>query len=230
MLIQEARWFGRVLSELADVEVYPMLNVGSNSAAFRTRDQPWIDRHIFAPAQQRNQAVTHLDLQAAPGVDLVGDLQDPAFLERVAALNFKSVFCSNLLEHVPNREAIAATLLRVLPQGGLLFVSCPYRFPYHPDPIDTMYRPNAQELADLFPGTSVVKQQIVNCGLMATFVLRDVGKRPFATAASICTRLLRRGGEDRQVLARGGSFVPWLHRRIKATCVVLRKNESSLAA
>lgn len=224
MMIQEARWFGRVLSEFADANVYPMLNVGSNTGEYRTKLQPWIDRYVFAQARKRNQEVKHLDLQAAPGVDLVGDLQNKDFLEHVARMQFKSVFCSNLLEHVPNREEIARILVRIVPPGGCLFVSCPHRFPYHPDPIDTMFRPNTDELAELFPGTSVVRQEIVRCGTMATFLLRDVGRRPFSFVASACKRLVRRSGDDKQVLTRGGSFLPWMFRRLQATCLVLRKN------
>jgi hypothetical protein len=223
MMVQEARWFGRVLAEFPDEAIYPMLNVGSNTEKFRAEDQPWIDRYIFAAARARKQTVLHLDLQAAPGVDLVGDLQDPVFLKQVAGMHFRSVFCSNLLEHVPNRERIARTLVDVVPSGGCLFVSCPYRFPYHPDPIDTMYRPDAAELAALFPGTAPVRQDIVSCGIMAGFLLRAVARRPGAFLASLGKRVTRRGEEDRQVIMRGGSLLPWLFRRLQATCVVLRK-------
>src|SRR5262245_36370569 len=150
MLVQEARWFGARLAELPGPDVFPMLNVGSSTAAFRTRDQPWIDRHLFAPARRKGYVVRHLDQKPDEGVDLVGDLRDGAFLARLAALRFRSVFCSNLLEHLVNREEVARTLVDLIPPGAYLFVSCPYRFPYHPDPIDTLYRPDTGELARLF--------------------------------------------------------------------------------
>ncbi|MCS6851724.1 MAG: hypothetical protein NZ700_11215 [Gemmataceae bacterium] len=222
MLIQEARWLGQAMAEAGDA-IYPMLNVGSNTWEFRTRHQPWIDRYLFAPARQRGQVVKHLDLQADHGVDLVGDLTDPAFLRQLAAMEFRSVLCSNLLEHVPNREELAATLVGIVPVGGYLFVSCPYRFPYHPDPIDTMFRPGVEELAALFPGTSVERQAIVDGGRMATLLLRDIARRPMAFAGAVIRRLVRRSAEDRQVITRGASFLPWFFRRVQATCVVLRK-------
>ena len=79
------------------------------------------------------------------------------------------------------------------------------------------------EKAALFPGTTAVRHDIVSCGVMATFLLRDVARRPLAFVASLAKRFVRRSREDQQVLTRGASFLPWLFRRLQATCVVLRK-------
>ena len=124
------------------------------------------------------KAIQHLDIQAQPGVDLVGDLTDLGYLKHLTTLRFRSAFCMNLLEHVTNREQIAAALVEVLPPGGLLFVSVPHRFPYHPDPIDTLYRPDAAELARLFPGTAVVHQENVRCGTLFGYMWDRCRYRP----------------------------------------------------
>src|SRR5204863_7553703 len=116
----------------------------------------------------------------AAGVDLVGDLTEPSFLGRLAAMRLRSVFCSNLLEHVPNREEIGRAAVEAVEPGGYLFVSCPNVFPYHPDPIDTMSRPDVDELAALFPDTELVRGDRLGCGTLANYMIAKFSAAPFA--------------------------------------------------
>jgi hypothetical protein len=202
-----------------------MLNVGSSTLAFRTQYQPWIDRHVFAPIRQRGGKVVHLDMKPDPGVDLVGDLADASFLGRLQAMSFRSVLCSNLLEHVTNREQIASILTDLVPAGGSIFLSCPYRFPYHPDPIDTMFRPTTEELAGLFPHSRVRQEAIVNCGILSWFIVRSVAATPLRTARRFLQIAV--GPKADPVNCTPGpsytSWLPWTFTTLQATCVVLEK-------
>ena len=110
MLIREAQWVEQQLATW-DANAFPLLNVGSHTADFRERVQPWIDRYLFAPLRRRGFPVVHSDLQSGDGIDLVGDLTVPAFLQELRAREFGSVICTNLLEHVPNRAEIARSLV-----------------------------------------------------------------------------------------------------------------------
>src|SRR5438552_13681584 len=141
MLIREAAWLGLQIAQADAKRVFPLLDAGSSTEKFRNQQQPWIDRYIFAPARGQNLAVHHLDKEPAPGVDIVGDLTDPVTIEKLAGLGYRSVLCSNLLEHVQDRQHTALAVLSLIPPGGYVFLSCPYAFPYHPDPIDTRFRP-----------------------------------------------------------------------------------------
>lgn len=223
MLWREAKWFATEMRMLADTQLYPMLNIGSHTKEFRKREQPWIDRYLFAPARDKGLSVVHSDLQSLPGVDLVGDLLDPVFLAKIAAMRFRSVFCANLLEHVTNREEIAAVLVKAVEPGGLILVSCPNVFPYHPDPIDTMYRPPPAELASLFPGTTIVKAERVRCGNLSTYIFRR-----FATDPGMLWRMLfrRRAQVVRKTEAglSAQQWLPWLWRPFFQACVILRKD------
>ena len=51
--------------------------------------------------------------------------------------------------------------VRLVPAGGILVITVPYSYPYHPDPIDTLYRPSAEELCALFPGYEVLYAQLI---------------------------------------------------------------------
>lgn len=225
MLPTEARWFAKQVARLGDAAVFPMLNVGSHTAEFRGRTQPWIDRHLFGPFAARGCAVTHTDVQAAAGVDLVGDLTDPAFRDRVRALRFRSAFCNNLLEHVPDPAAVAAAVAAAVEPGGYLLVSVPHRFPYHPDPIDTMFRPSPAELARLFPGTAVVAAEKLRCGNLTTYLAMRLFQNPRALARTAGERAKGQTGADRTaggVPGHPARFLPWLVRPFVQACVVLR--------
>lgn len=221
MLIQEAQWFAEQLALLEPRQVFPMCNVGSSTEAFRTRDQPWIDRLIFAPARHRGQVVKHLDMQSAPGVDIVGDLCEPEFLARIAQMQFRSVFCSNLLEHVVQREAICHTLLAIIPVGGYLFLSTPCCFPYHPDPIDTGFRPTIGELAALFPGTRQIAASVVVGQTLLGMRTQD----PVVFAFTLVRCLFPMYKPVAWWRNRG--YLPWFHRRLTASCVILRKEATT---
>lgn len=224
MLPQEARWLGREIHGRPADQVFPLLNVGSSTGHFRQDEQPWIDRQLFAPARHHGRAVTHLDLKAEAGVDLVGDLTDDGFLERVARMHFRSVLCSNLLEHVTDREKVAARLTALLVPGGLLFVSCPFRYPFHPDPIDTRFRPTVAELAALFPGTLLETGVVLRCETMLTFAVRDALRHPGRTLRGIGRRFgLVAPEPPRPPGPRHENWLPWAFTSLQATCVVLRK-------
>lgn len=222
MLATEARWYESQIQALGDEALYPMLNVGSHTADFRAREQPWIDRHLFAAARAKGLKVVHTDIRPNDGVDLVGDLTDPAFLRTVSGMRFRSAVCSNLLEHVPNREEIARAVAAAVAPGGYLLVSCPNVFPYHPDPIDTMFRPSPEELAALFPDTRIVAGTRVRCGNLTTYLAGRFLGHP----RTMLRTLTERKAQTVKPTANGMSarqWLPWLVRPFYQACVVLRK-------
>ncbi len=99
-------------------------------------------------------------------------------------------------------------LASVIHEGGYIFVSVPYKYPYHRDPINTMFRPTIRELAALFPGTEIYKGEIINCGSYMDKILRN--------PSLLINRLRRPVG----FLLR----IPWLFKNFQVTCVILHKN------
>lgn len=218
MLIQEAQWFKEQLISLEPTQIFPMCNAGSSTWAFRTQDQPWIDELIFAPIVRQGHVVKHLDIKSSPGVDIVGDLGSPDFLRELANMQFKSVFCSNLLEHLVQRDAICKTLTSIVPSGGFLFISVPYNYPYHPDPIDTGFRPSVADLAVLFPGTHVVRSAVVGGDTLLWLRKRN----PIEFAFTLLRFLIP--FYKPASWWRNKGYLPWLFRPLKASCVILQKD------
>ncbi|MER3415874.1 MAG: methyltransferase type 11 [Gemmataceae bacterium] len=223
MLPREAEWFGAVLSVCADAELFPFLHVGSQSEHFRCRVQPWIEQAIFAPLRRRGGPIVHLDLYPAPGVDLVGDICDPRLLQELERTRWQAIMCCNVLEHVGAPRSLAEHLLRLLAPGGLLFVSCPYRFPWHPDPIDNGLRPDVQELAAFFPGTDMVHGARVAGGTLTGYLLaRGWSCAPVAGGASHAQPGKSVPTYSERVKHLLGSL-PWLVRQFWVSCLVVRK-------
>jgi hypothetical protein len=217
MLEIEARWVGDAINRLEVGELSPLVNLGSATLDFRQQVQPWIDRWIFAPLRERGIEVHHLDLQAGDGVDLCGDLNDERFVSRLFEHRYRTVLCCNLLEHVVDPGALCANIERLLFDCGYVIVTVPHRFPYHPDPIDTMFRPSLRDLVGLFPNCHLLDGVILDCGTGWDYVEHNPWK--------LFTKLTRRMFGLRQ---HGGvrgttSFLPYLFRRFRQTCAVLEK-------
>jgi hypothetical protein len=162
MFEKESIWIGNELEKIFKEErVASLLNIGSSTKTFREKEQPFIYRNIFRPIP-KTVLVTHLDMKAADGVDMVGDLSDTNFLFELAKTKYDLILCSNLLEHVRNPREICSALSQCVSLGGFIIITIPYLYPYHNDPIDTMYRPTPQELAALFPFNSMHSQEILS--------------------------------------------------------------------
>lgn len=220
MLMNEAQWIGAALNRLPTEEMSPLLNVGSATAEFREQIQPWIHDQIFLPLLRRGVSVHHLDIQNGDGIDLQGDLNNDAFVDRLKTGGYQALLCCNVLEHLAERAAICAKLEMLTPVGGYLVVTVPHRFPYHPDPIDTMFRPDPAELTSLFPHCRLVEGAIIDCGTGWDYVDRD----PRVLIAKVTRRLS--GMKEHGGVKGSTSFFPWLFRRFRQTCVLLQKKST----
>jgi len=217
MLKAEATWVGQALERMRSEELSPLLNVGSATATFRETVQPWISHEIFAPLERKGVTVNHLDIQEGDGIDLHGDLTDDAFMASLGRRGYRSLLCCNVLEHVDNPAAISRRLEELMPAMGYLIVTVPNRFPYHPDPIDTMFRPDISDLLELFPRCGLREGKVLDCGTGWDYVDRS----PAAMVSKVKRRV--RGMKEHGGVKGTTSFLPWLFRQFRITCVVLRK-------
>lgn len=130
--------------------VSPLLNLGSSTRHFREVIKPHIHGELFAPLRKAGAKVVHCDLKEEEGVDFAGNILDSEVLRRLKGMGFKCILLSNVLEHVRDREAVAAACEEIVGPGGFILATVPSSYPYHADPIDTYYRPSPAELASTF--------------------------------------------------------------------------------
>jgi len=217
MLYKEAKWLGAEIANLKHENVYPMLNVGSSTEEFRKIQQPWIDQFLFASARKNGLKVVHTDIKEADGVDIVGDLCIEGFLSELTSVKFKSVLCANLLEHVTNKEEICKALEKIVLPGGNIIVTVPHNYPYHADPIDTGYRPTPKELSRLFPNSSIIQSEIVDCGTHFDR-LRYNHRLLIKTLIFLCLPFYKPAVWVRTLQAQ-----LWLFKKFTVTCAVLER-------
>jgi hypothetical protein len=218
MFAAEARWLCERLAAYPPERLSPLVNFGSSTSEVRERVQPWIAEELFRPLAERGVAVIHVDKRAAPGVDVVADLTLPAGIARLRRLAPRAALCCNLLEHVADPALLARHCLDLLPEAGLLFVTVPFSYPHHRDPIDTLYRPSPEELARLFGGARLVEGMILDSGVS---YLDEVRARPWLLLRHLA-RLpvpFLSPARWRRSVAR----LYWLFAPYRVTCAVFEK-------
>jgi len=173
MFEAEARWLRGALDAFPPDRLSPLLNLGSSSVEVRQTVQPWIEDQVFFPLRARNVDVVHVDMRQLPGVDMRADLTNPDDIERLHLLRPRALLCCNLLEHVIEPDRLARHCLDLLTPGGLVFVTVPFSYPYHRDPIDTMYRPNPAQLAELLNGARLLDSAILGSGVSYRDAVRE---------------------------------------------------------
>ncbi|MDA9808749.1 hypothetical protein N9C59_00375 [Flavobacteriales bacterium] len=160
MLYEEAKWIGNEILQICN-EGSKVLNIGSSSLTLRTILQPHIDNLIFKPLRDNKIEVTHTDIKKEKGVDISGDLTDQNFIKKLKENKYDIVLCSNLLEHIEDRNIIINAIEEILDFNGTAIVTVPFNYPYHMDPIDTMYRPNVSQLTKDFKKLKFLKGEII---------------------------------------------------------------------
>lgn len=161
MLPAEAAWVGAALAAMPSERMAPVLDIGSSDGVHRTETQPWIEERVFAPLAARRVEVVFVDTKVAPGVGVAADLNTGAGLAKLRTLAPRTILRCNVLEHVPDAAAFATRLAALAAPGARLVVTVPHRYPYHRDPIDTMFRPDVAELAALFPSCRLERGAVV---------------------------------------------------------------------
>jgi hypothetical protein len=219
MNLLEAQWLGSRLAEVPSEDLFPLLNVGSQSARYRTQTQPYIDRYVFAPLRDRGGRVWHLDQCGGDGIDIVGDICDPAFVEQLLSrVQVRSVLLGNILERVNDRQALAQAVRRLVPDGGYVLVSGPCAYPWHAEPVDTMYRPDLRDVAANFPGMRMVAGTVLDSGNWRQWTTAERG----CTLPHAILRLAVPFYHPRQWLG-ATRQMPFLLRHVKAYAAVFQK-------
>jgi len=157
---EEAKVIGEIIR---DINLATLVNLGSGDVSLLSKKKPWVDEYIFIPVRNRGVAIVHSDFKLFEGVDLVVDLTISEQLKIFEEIPGKRVFLlANVLEHVPNslRSCFVENIEKLLQPNDELIVSVPFKYPYHADPIDSMFRPSPGDLGRLF-NLDVVRSEVV---------------------------------------------------------------------
>ena len=157
-----------------------------------------------------------------PGVDVAGDLADPVFLDSLTALETQAVICCNVLEHLADRQPLLKAFGTLVAPGSVLVLTVPRGFPYHADPIDTMYRPSVAEVAADLPGFRLVTGDEVPCGTLWRY-LRDAPDARTSVVAGLRNAVHRPRGPRDPEQQSGPSAVRYFIRPTSVTCAIFER-------
>lgn len=149
MFREEAIWLKEAILKIQPFEQNNLVaNLGSSTGYFRKVIQPHIHEYIIQTLQNNGWEVVHVDIKQEEGVDVVADVTRNDFTSYIkpSALTI----CTNMLEHVEDISLVIKNLQNVTIKGGYILITVPYKYKKHLDPIDNMFRPTPQEIADLF--------------------------------------------------------------------------------
>jgi hypothetical protein len=217
MFKAEARWLYRHLSAFPAAEISPLLNLGSSTRHFREVEQPWTSEELFTPLRADGVEIVHVDFREGDGIDIRADVFDDNDLPRLKAVGARAILCCNLLEHVYEPQRLAARCLEIVGAGGLVFVTVPFSYPHHRDPIDTMYRPSPEDLGTMFAPAKMLHGEILDVGES----YRDqVRKRPWILLRHIFRAPVPFLGREKWRRSMGKLY--WLKHNYKVTAAVFR--------
>ena len=218
----EAAWIGRALAKLPIDAISPLVNLGSCDALHRSKERA----DIWDPLDARGVRTIHVDCKTGPGIDISGDIYRAETQDAIRAFVPRAILCCNMLEHVADPHGLAQIIMAL--GGETLIISVPNSYPYHRDPIDTMFRPDLAALSKLFPGFVAAEGEIVR-DLTSWQTTRQYHSLGWATlyyagAMAAATVEILRG---RNALKARHPDILWLFRRYKVACTVFTRTGSA---
>jgi SAM-dependent methyltransferase len=174
MFVEESIWIKETLKDLNIDHIEEVLDVGSSTIQFRTQTQPHIDKNIFSPLRDRGASISYMDKKKGAGIDYVFDT-DIVTAKQIGK-KFDLVICCSLLEHVKDPKKICSLLVEITKPGGFLLISVPANYRYHPDPIDTMFRPSMKKLISMFQGLKIIKSKVIYIKDKEKYILSSISE------------------------------------------------------
>ena len=197
-----------------------VLDVGSSTGKYREKKPHLAQLHEVIVAS--GGAYVGLDLKDAEGVDLVGDITSTATLAAIKKMAPKVILLNNILEHLKDPWVVLRDVWEVVPRGGILIVSVPLSFPYHPDPIDTMFRPRTAELINVLESATLIEEAVLeDQALWSKWGRQGAGYLVYRLARSL-TKLVLKSPLDRRYFFY--SDFRWLFRRLSVSLLAAEKS------
>ena len=222
MLIEESIWIGEKLNNITVNNSFPILNVGSSSKEYRTIKQSHIQKNIFNLIPNEDKNVIHLDMKSVEGVDLVGDLYDAEFLEKIKKIKVKCILFNNVLMYIDDdqRRKLSEILYDILEKDGYLIVTNSFVFPPAPDPVESYYRPNPLSLFnDLYKKFELIEAKEVKTNYNFYRQLKDKPRLIPIKLARIFLPFYK--FNDWQFMMK--YYVKYFNRNYSASCLFLQK-------
>lgn len=126
-------------------------------------------------------SITTLDIDESRQVDVVGDVQA---MDQIADEIFDTVFCTQVLEHLPRPYSAFSEFRRVLKPGGTLILSAPHLSMVHEAPQD-YYRYTRFGLKHLCESNGFTVVKLESCGGVISFLSHTLSGGLLTAASTV---------------------------------------------
>jgi len=237
MLFEEAAWIGNEIQKLVGTgNIQRVLNIGSSTRESWETEQNHVETYVINRIKNAGVRLVNTDIKKGEGVDIAGDLNDLKLIGELSEMDFNLVICANLLEHVKDPGKIALNISRIVKPDNFIIVTVPRIYPYHPDPEDYLFRPDAIELIKYFKGFDLVtsaevrgKRAINHKGKTKYYscyfqVLLSQPKQLLITIVRLLTPFYKYANWKKTAC-----YLPKIFQKFSVTCIVLVRKDSSNA-
>ena len=149
MLPREARKLNSIILNNFKFKTFDNLRlvvIGSGDANFRQNIQPQIHKNIYEPFENDSTIrILSLDIKSTDDTEIHGDILNLGVREAELIRNADIYLISNLIEHVEDIRKTFRIIAGLMGNQSVLICSGPVIYPYHPDPIDNMFRPKTRQ-------------------------------------------------------------------------------------
>lgn len=166
MFREEAKKIGNILESYEKNDLNPVLEIGSSTYKFRNKIKPHIGKNIHSKLSNRGIKIILSDFKPDadiknPEDQIIGDVFDERVFNKMLDVKPKCILLCNILEHVNNPNDLCKRILQIANKNTIIIVTVPFSFPYHQDPIDTLFRPSPKELVTNFTDVELIHEEII---------------------------------------------------------------------
>jgi hypothetical protein len=149
MLLRESRKLRSIILNNFKLKKFDNLRlvvIGSGDTNFRQTIQPQIHKNIYEPFENDSTIkILSIDIKSTDDTELHGDILNLGVREAELIRNADIYLVSNLIEHVRDIRETFRIIAGLMGNQSVLICSGPVIYPYHPDPIDNMFRPKTRQ-------------------------------------------------------------------------------------
>ncbi len=217
MLIKESEYINNIIENIKVPREAKILNIGSQDNKYLKANCHIIE-NVINPAQKKGFEIINFDILPGEGINIHGDIFDNRIYKRLTNLNIDVIFLFNVLEHVIDIKSFIEKVEGIVNKDGFIFVSVPFKYPIHFDPIDNGFRPNVEELGTLFEKCTIQDGKIVIDYSFNYYLFRSI-KSFFSGVARLLVPFYRFKKWRTVVVPK---FF-WINKTFCVTCVLLKK-------
>ena len=171
-------------SQIKNGNYKTIINLGCGDIKNFLKSKPYVKKNVFDPLKKQGAVIINVDSYHYPNIDFVLDLTKLINFDFLKKTKSPRLYIlANVLEHIPSEKRLVAikNIYNNMKKNDSIIITVPHQYPYHPCPIDTLYRPLPNDIKKLLPFINWKSLFLVNSGsykdeFKKMYLLKKIGK------------------------------------------------------